>query len=109
VKNHDRVGRMADTLEYSDVAFPRSRFSEELLEEIRQYAPSMLEVNDEEVVIKHLYIERRMTPLNIWLTEAEQRGDMQAMEQGVFEYGNAIKDLVSANIFPGDMLYKNLA
>jgi isocitrate dehydrogenase kinase/phosphatase len=107
VKNHDRVGRMADTLEYSDVAFPRSRFSEELLEEIRQYAPSMLEVNDEEVVIKHLYIERRMTPLNIWLTEAEQRGDMQAMEQGVFEYGNAIKDLVSANIFPGDMLYKN--
>jgi isocitrate dehydrogenase kinase/phosphatase len=107
VKNHDRVGRMADTLEYSDVAFPRSRFSEELLEEIRQYAPSMLEVNDEEVVIKHLYIERRMTPLNIWLTEAEQRGDMQAMEQGVLEYGNAIKDLVSANIFPGDMLYKN--
>ncbi|WP_423709706.1 bifunctional isocitrate dehydrogenase kinase/phosphatase [Undibacterium sp. WLX3042] len=107
VKNHDRVGRMADTLEYSDVAFPRSRFSEELLEEIRQNAPSMLEVNDEEVVIKHLYIERRMTPLNIWLTEAEQRGDMQAMEQGVLEYGNAIKDLVSANIFPGDMLYKN--
>ena len=107
VKNHDRVGRMADTLEYSDVAFPRSRFSEELLEEIRQYAPSMLEVNDEEVVIKHLYRERRMTPLNIWLTEAEQRGDMQAMEQGVLEYGNAIKDLVSANIFPGDMLYKN--
>jgi len=107
VKNHDRVGRMADTLEYSDVAFPRSRFSEELLEEIRQYAPSMLEVNDEEVVIKHLYIERRMTPLNIWLTEAEQRGDMLAMEQGVLEYGNAIKDLVSANIFPGDMLYKN--
>lgn len=107
VKNHDRVGRMADTLEYSDVAFPRSRFSEELLEEIRQYAPSMLEVNDEEVVIKHLYIERRMTPLNIWLTEAEQRGDMQAMEHGVLEYGNAIKDLVSANIFPGDMLYKN--
>lgn len=107
VKNHDRVGRMADTLEYSDVAFPRSRFSEELLEEIRQNAPSMLEVNDEEVVIKHLYIERRMTPLNIWLTEAEQRDDMQAMEQGVLEYGNAIKDLVSANIFPGDMLYKN--
>jgi isocitrate dehydrogenase kinase/phosphatase len=25
----------------------------------------------------------------------------------VVEYGNAIKDLVSANIFPGDMLWKN--
>ncbi|MBC3870813.1 bifunctional isocitrate dehydrogenase kinase/phosphatase [Undibacterium oligocarboniphilum] len=107
VKNHDRVGRMADTLEYSDVAFPRARFSEALLAEIRQFAPSLLEVNDEEVVIKHLYIERRMTPLNIWLTEAEQCGDMAAMEHGVREYGNAIKDLVAANIFPGDMLYKN--
>ena len=107
VKNHDRVGRMADTLEYSDVAFPRARFSEALLAEIRQFAPSLLEVNDDEVVIKHLYIERRMTPLNIWLTEAERRGDMAAMEHGVREYGNAIKDLVAANIFPGDMLYKN--
>jgi len=107
VKNHDRVGRMADTLEYSDVAFPRSRFSEELLAEIKQYAPSLLEVNDVEVVIKHLYIERRMTPLNIWLTEAEQRGDMAGMEHGLKEYGSAIKDLVAANIFPGDMLYKN--
>ncbi|MFZ6768382.1 bifunctional isocitrate dehydrogenase kinase/phosphatase [Undibacterium sp. Di26W] len=107
VKNHDRVGRMADTLEYSDVAFPRARFSEELLAEIRQYAPSLLEVNDDEVVIKHLYIERRMTPLNIWLTEAEQSGDMAAMEHGLKEYGSAIKDLVAANIFPGDMLYKN--
>ncbi|MES2037935.1 MAG: bifunctional isocitrate dehydrogenase kinase/phosphatase [Pseudomonadota bacterium] len=107
VKNHDRVGRMADTLEYSDVAFPRARFSEELLAEIRQYAPSLLEVNDDEVVIKHLYIERRMTPLNIWLTEAERGGDMAAMEHGLKEYGSAIKDLVAANIFPGDMLYKN--
>ncbi|WP_339937155.1 bifunctional isocitrate dehydrogenase kinase/phosphatase [Undibacterium luofuense] len=107
VKNHDRVGRMADTLEYSDVAFPRSRFSEELLAEIQRYAPSLLEVTRDEIVIRHLYIERRMTPLNIWLTEAEQRGDLAAMEHGVREYGNAIKDLIAANIFPGDMLYKN--
>ena len=107
VKNHDRVGRLADTLEYSDVAFPRARFSEELLAEIRRYAPSILEVNDDEVIIKHLYIERRMTPLNIWLTEAEQKGDDAAMEHAIVEYGNAIKELVGANIFPGDMLYKN--
>ena len=34
VKQHDRVGRMADTLEYSDVAFPRDRFEDELIEEL---------------------------------------------------------------------------
>jgi isocitrate dehydrogenase kinase/phosphatase len=76
VKQHDRVGRMADTLEYSEVAFARDRFEDELIEEIRQFAPSQLEISDrdgdghEEVIIKHLYIERRMIPLNIYLQEA---------------------------------------
>ena len=107
VKNHDRVGRMADTLEYSDVAFPRNRITESLLDEIRHYAPSVLEESDTEVVIKHLYIERRMVPLNIWLTDAEKNQDEQAIEHGIKEYGDAIKELVGANIFPGDMLYKN--
>ena len=117
VKQHDRVGRMADTLEYSEVAFPRSRFEDELIEEIRKFAPSQLEISDRdgdgqaEVIIKHLYIERRMIPLNIYLQEAfDLKDDPKAqpqIEKVVVEYGNAIKDLVRANIFPGDMLWKN--
>jgi isocitrate dehydrogenase kinase/phosphatase len=107
VKYHDRVGRMADTLEYSNVAFPRSRFPDELLAELKDVAPSLIEEDHDQVIVKHLYIERRMTPLNIWLTEAEAAGDEAKLEHGVREYGNAIKDLVAANIFPGDMLYKN--
>jgi isocitrate dehydrogenase kinase/phosphatase len=107
VKHHDRVGRMADTLEYSNVAFPRHRFKEELIAELKHYAPSLIEEDGEQIVIKHLYIERRMVPLNIWLTNAEQDNDEVQIEHGVLEYGNAIKELVAANIFPGDMLYKN--
>ncbi len=118
VKQHDRVGRMADTLEYSEVAFPRERFSDELIAEIERFAPSQLEIGDRdgdgrtEVIIKHLYIERRMIPLNIYLQEAFDAGPGQAdaarqIERCVVEYGNAIKDLVAANIFPGDMLWKN--
>ncbi|MGB7481383.1 MAG: bifunctional isocitrate dehydrogenase kinase/phosphatase [Burkholderiaceae bacterium] len=107
VKNHDRVGRMADTLEYSSVAFPRARFAPKLLAELKEVAPSMIEEDHDQIIIRHLYIERRMVPLNLWLADAEKRGDMEAMEHGVREYGNAIKDLVAANIFPGDMLYKN--
>ncbi len=107
VKYHDRVGRMADTLEYSNVAFPRNRFSDDLLAELKQVAPSLLEEDGDQVIVRHLYIERRMTPLNIWLTDAEATGDKEKLEHGVREYGNAIKDLVAANIFPGDMLYKN--
>ena len=107
VKNHDRVGRMADTLEYSDVAFPRNRFDDNLLAELKQLAPSLIEEEGGQVIIRHLYIERRMVPLNIWLGEAEKIGDHAAVEHGVLEYGNAIKELVRTNIFPGDMLYKN--
>jgi isocitrate dehydrogenase kinase/phosphatase len=126
VKQHDRVGRMADTLEYSDVAFPRERFSDELIAELQQFAPSQLEISDRdgdgqtEVIVKHVYIERRMIPLNIYLQEAFDAGGadaqdtsaqaLRAREQlshAVVEYGNAIKDLVAANIFPGDMLWKN--
>ena len=107
VKHHDRVGRMADTLEYSDVAFPLARFSEELLAELKQYAPSLVEIEGERIILRHLYIERRMVPLNIYLANAQAAGDEQGIEHGVIEYGNAIKELVAANIFPGDMLYKN--
>jgi isocitrate dehydrogenase kinase/phosphatase len=112
---------MADTLEYSDVAFPLSRFEPELIEEIKKFAPSQLDISDTnndgnlEVVIKHVYIERRMIPLNIYLQEAfdtlqANDQDQPAWDQltrAVVEYGNAIKDLVAANIFPGDMLWKN--
>lgn len=103
VKQHDRVGRMADTLEYSNVAFPRHRFEEELIAELRHFCGSLLEDDGQTLVIKHLYIERRMIPLNIYLQEAGP----EQLEHAVIEYGNAIKDLVAANIFPGDMLWKN--
>lgn len=121
VKQHDRVGRMADTLEYSDVGFPMDRFEPELIEEIRNFAPSQLEIGDRdgngemEIVLKHVYIERRMIPLNIYLQEAFDQLDHpdhakragKQLEHAVIEYGNAIKDMVAANIFPGDMLFKN--
>ena len=103
VKVHDRAGRMADTWEYSNVDFPRDRFEPELIEEIREFAPSMITEVEERIVLKHLYIERRMIPLNLFLehaTEAE-------VDMAVREYGDAIRQLVAANIFPGDMLYKN--
>ena len=103
VKQHDRVGRMADTLEYSKVAFPRQRFEEELIAELRHFCGSLLEEDGNMLVIQHVYIERRMIPLNIYLQEAGR----DQMSHAVVDYGNAIKDLVSANIFPGDMLWKN--
>jgi isocitrate dehydrogenase kinase/phosphatase len=127
VKQHDRVGRMADTLEYSKVALPLARFEPELVDELRTYCAGLLEItaedraeanvnvslppagqaNAQEIIIDHAYIERRMVPLNLFLKDAIAAGDHAAIERATIEYGNAIKDLVAANIFPGDMLWKN--
>ncbi|AMX03350.1 bifunctional isocitrate dehydrogenase kinase/phosphatase [Microbulbifer thermotolerans] len=103
VSRSDRVGRMADTQEYTNFIFYRNRFSDELLEELKQLAPSKLHIDDKWVIIKHLYVERRMEPLNLYLQGASAEEVREAME----EYGNAIKQLAAANIFPGDMLLKN--
>lgn len=109
VKQHDRVGRMADTLEFAHVAFPSDRFDPQLLAELRKLAASQLEVVEgtlarpAKLVIKHLYIERRLVPLNLYLEHAT---DERAREV-LTEYGNAIHELAGANIFPGDLLMKN--
>lgn len=103
VKMHDRVGRLADTLEFSHVALPLERFSKELLESLQERIPSSIKIEGDQLIIRHLYIERRLEPLNLFVDEAE--GDL--LERAFIEYGNAIKDLAEANIFPGDLLLKN--
>ena len=103
VKHHDRVGRMADTLEYSNVAIPINRIDPALLAELRGEAASSIEEVGDMLVIRHIYIERRMDPLDKYLAHASERERISAIR----EYGNAIRDLAGANIFPGDMLKKN--
>ena len=103
VSRHERVGRMADTQEFDDLVFPIERFSPELIEELQRVAPSQIEISADKILIKHLYTERYMTPLNIYLETADDEQMRNAME----EYGNCIKQLAAANIFPGDMPLKN--
>jgi isocitrate dehydrogenase kinase/phosphatase len=100
---HDRVGRMADSHMFQDLTFPRNRFSEELIEELTSSCESKVSLTDDEVVIKHLYIEKKMVPLNLFLETAQ---GVEA-EEAINEYGKAIKQLAAVNIFPGDMLLKN--
>ena len=103
VSRHDRVGRMADTQEFSHFRFPLQRFSKELLDELKTVAASQLTFEGDELVIRHLYTERKMTPLNLYLNSATD----EQIEEAMDEYGNAIKQIAAANIFPGDMLLKN--
>jgi isocitrate dehydrogenase kinase/phosphatase len=103
VKYHDRAGRLADTLEYSNVAIPVDRIQPVLLEQLLKEAASSVEIDGDMLVISHIYIERRMEPLDNYLAHATPRDRKRVIR----EYGHAIRDLAGANIFPGDMLKKN--
>jgi len=102
VFKHDRAGRLLDAQEFEHLKFKRDRFSAELLDQLRTAAQSV-RIDGDHVVIRHLYVERRVIPLDIYLEEASG----PAAEAAVLDYGNAIKDLAHTNIFPGDLLLKN--
>ena len=100
---HDRVGRMADSHMFENFTFSRERISPELLDELLKEAPSKVTLEGDIVKIKHLYIEKKMIPLNLYLETASP----EQAEEVINEYGKAIKQLAAVNIFPGDMLLKN--
>ncbi|WP_394190483.1 bifunctional isocitrate dehydrogenase kinase/phosphatase [Pseudoalteromonas atlantica] len=103
VKQADRVGRLVDTHEFRYLAFDLNRFSDELLTEMKNVIGSSVIITDKAVILKHVYVERKMTPLNLYLNQC----DNQQLENVMIDYGKAIKELAGANIFPGDMLMKN--
>jgi len=67
----------------------------------------VIEFDGHELVIGHVYIERRMQPLNLYVEECRRLGDHDSLRGALREYGQAIKELAGAGIFPGDMLLKN--
>ena len=104
VKMTDRVGRMADTHEYVNFRLPRHRVEQALIDELLETCASSIELTDDEVIIKHLYIERKMTPLNIFLAQQE---DPKLITNALNDLGLCIKQIAAAHIFAGDMLHKN--
>ncbi|HZA98666.1 MAG TPA: bifunctional isocitrate dehydrogenase kinase/phosphatase [Gemmatimonadales bacterium] len=99
----DRVGRLADAQEFEHLEFPRHCFPDELLTYLLAVAGATVRLEGDRVVVRHLYTERRVTPLNLFLRNADEA----AARAAVIDYGNAIKDLAAADIFTGDMLAKN--
>jgi isocitrate dehydrogenase kinase/phosphatase len=104
VNRHDRVGRMADSYLFQQLTLPVQRIVPELLEELQKECASRIEFKDNnELIIKHVYIEKKMIPLDVYLKTATPFEAREAIN----EYGKAIKEMAAANIFPGDMLLKN--
>ena len=92
-----------DAQEFEHLTLARERFDPALLQELQEIASQTVEVRDHDVVIHHVYTQRRVHPLNLYLQEAP----LEKAQAAVIDYGNAIKELAAANIFAGDLLIKN--
>ena len=103
VFKHDRAGRLVDAQEFKRLRFPKARFAEAVLDELRNEAANTVHIGDGEITIDHCYIERRMTPLNLYIRNATREN----AERAVLDYGQCIRDLAVTNIFAGDLLLKN--
>jgi isocitrate dehydrogenase kinase/phosphatase len=103
VFKHDRAGRLVDAQEFKRLKFPKARFAPDLLHELLTETAATVHEEGDQLLIDHMYIERRMTPLNLYVREAPR----ELAEKAVLDYGQAIRDLAVTNIFPGDLLLKN--
>ena len=103
VARHDRGGRLVEAQRFVDLRLPARRFDPDLLAELAHDASRNVSVHDDEVTLKTVYVERRVTPLDIYLKQADEDDAQRA----IIDYGAAIKNLAASNIFPGDMLLKN--
>ncbi len=103
VFRHDRAGRLVDAQEFENLSFAAHRFRDELLEELTQASPGSVTFHDGFVHLRHVYVERRLTPLNLFVRESPH----SAAREAIVDYGQAVKDMAATNIFPGDLLLKN--
>ncbi len=103
VFRHNRVGRLVDAQVFERLEFEKRRFSDALLEEFRLHARETVTITENRVTILHLFTERRIRPLDLYIKEESEPFAMDA----IVDYGNAIKELAACNIFPGDLFLKN--
>ena len=103
VAHHDKVGRLVDAQEFRMLRFAKDRFEPGLLAELLGETALTTSLDGDTLLIQHAYVERRLRPLDIYLREVDQPTAVRA----VLDYGQALRDLASANVFPGDLLMKN--
>ncbi|MCB1246826.1 MAG: bifunctional isocitrate dehydrogenase kinase/phosphatase, partial [Acidimicrobiia bacterium] len=103
VARHDRAGRLVEAQRFHDLSLPIERFADDVLEELLTSAGRTVTRHGDRVVFRTVYIERRVTPLDVYLRTADETEARRV----IVDYGTAIKNLAASNIFPGDMLLKN--
>ena len=99
----NRTGSMLDNIIYYNVSFVRECFSESLLKELLKSSSNSVLLHGNSILFKHLIVQRRVTPLPVYLTIADQ----EDRKKVVVNLGHCIKNNAAANIFNKDLDARN--
>jgi isocitrate dehydrogenase kinase/phosphatase len=90
---------MLDAWLYRNLDFPRRQFDDGVLQELLARAPNSVRVEGDRIILKHVYAQRRVQPLNQFFEESRDR----TLREGVIDaLGTFIKDLAGMGLFIGD-------
>ncbi len=99
----NRTGSMLDNIIYYNLKLDRSWFDPALLDELLVEAGETVSLRGEAVIIKYLIVQRRMTPLPVFLETATP----EEAETAIINLGDCIKNNAAANIFNKDLDARN--
>lgn len=100
VSHRDRAGRMVDTQEFENLRFRKKRFSGSLLQEFEQAATRNVVIDDEYVILRSVYVQRKVTPLPLYFTHEK---DPETLRRVLIDFGYFLKDIAASGVFPGDL------
>ena len=103
VHDINRTGSMLDNIIYYNVKLERKWFDDELLRELLCEASETVTEQGDSIVFKHLIVQRRMTPLPVYLETASPEN----CEMAVVNLGYCIKNNTAANVFNRDLDARN--
>ena len=100
VCHRDRAGRMVDTQEFENLRFRKRRFSDSLLREFEQAATRNVTITDEYVIMRSVYVQRRVAPLPLYFTGEK---NPETLRHVLIDFGYFLKDIAASGVFPGDL------
>ncbi len=99
----NRTGSMLDNIIYYNLKLDRGWFNPDLLDELLAQASETVFLRDDTVILKYLIVQRRMTPLPVFLETASEA----EAETAIINLGYCIKNNAAANIFNKDLDARN--
>jgi isocitrate dehydrogenase kinase/phosphatase len=99
----NRTGSMLDNIVYYNLKLERSWFEPALASELLDSVTNSVQLRDGALIFKYLIVQRKLTPLNVFLETAPA----DRAERAIINLGFCIRNNAAANVFNKDFDTRN--